>query len=196
MAETLSHPRIEAVAIGASAGGVRALLALLSDLPAAFRLPVVVVLHVPDRRDSQLVELFQHRLRMPVREARDKEAIEASTLYFAGPGYHLAIEADHSFSLSCEEPVHYSRPSIDIMMTSAADAYGAGLAGILLTGANGDGAGGLAHIALQGGLTIVQDPEEAEAAAMPKAALRTMKPDFVLPLERIRRLLHQLDTHA
>ena len=142
---------IEALVIGASAGGVPALLTLLSDLPESFRLPMVAVLHLPDDRDSELAEIFQHRLAIAVREAVDKEIIAPATLYFAGSGYHLSVEMDRSFSLSCEAPVHYSRPSIDVLMESAADAYGAGLAGILLTGANFDGAAGLAKIRQRGG---------------------------------------------
>lgn len=120
---------IEAIVIGASAGGVQALLSLFSGLPSDFRLPIVTVLHLASGRDSQLPEIFRHRLTLDVREAADKEKIKPSTLYFAGPGYHLSVEADRSFSLSCEEPLHYSRPSINVLMVSAADAYGSGLAG-------------------------------------------------------------------
>jgi len=184
---------IEAVVIGASAGGVQALLALLSELPADFRLPIVVVLHLPADRDSQLAEIFQRRLPIPVREAAYKEGIAPGTLYFAGPGYHLLVEMDRSFSLSSEAPVHYSRPSIDVLMESAADAYGASLAGILLTGANTDGAAGLAKIRRRGGLTVVQDPAEAQASTMPEAAIRTMQPNLILTLDGIRSLLLNLD---
>jgi two-component system, chemotaxis family, protein-glutamate methylesterase/glutaminase len=184
---------IEAVVIGASAGGVQALLTLLSDLPASFRLPMVAVLHLPDDRDSELAEIFQHRLAITVREAADKESIAPATLYFAGSGYHLSVEMDRSFSLSCEAPVHYARPSIDVLMESAADAYGAGLAGILLTGANFDGAAGLAKIRQRGGLTVVQDPVEAQVRTMPEAAIRKRQPNLILTLDGIRRLLLQLD---
>ena len=190
--KTTDRQVIEAVAIGASAGGVSALLTLLSDLPSDFRLPVIVVLHLPEARESQLPAVFQHRLPIHVCEATDKLAITPGTLYFACPGYHLSVEMDRTFSLSCEAPVNYSRPSIDVLMTSAADAYGSGLAGILLTGANADGASGMGHIKRQGGLTVVQDPAEAEAAAMPQAAIRNMHPSFILPLDGIRSLLHSL----
>ena len=192
MPTTAATQRIEAVVMGASAGGLHALLAVLKDLPAGFRLPVIVVLHLPEGRDSQLAEIFQYRLPIPVREAADKEAIAPGTLYFAGPGYHLSVETDRSFSLSSEEPVHYSRPSIDVLMESAADAYGASLAGILLTGANEDGAAGLARIQQQGGLTVVQDPAEAEATTMPRAAIRKCRPDAILTLAAIGELLLQL----
>jgi two-component system chemotaxis response regulator CheB len=128
-----------------------------------------------------------------VREAADKESIAPGTVYFAGPGYHLSVEMDKTFSLSGEAPVHYSRPSIDVLMESAADAYGPGLAGILLTGANADGAAGLAKIRRQGGLTVVQDPAEAQAPTMPQAAIRTLQPNLILTLDGIHGLLLQLD---
>ncbi len=189
---TTTQP-IEAVVIGASAGGVQALLTVLSRLPRSLRLCVIVVLHLPEDRESQLAEIFQYRLPIAVREAADKEPVTPGTLYFAGPGYHLSVEMDRTFSLSSEEPVHYSRPAIDILMESAADVYGAALAGILLTGANKDGAAGMARIQQQGGLTVVQDPAEAEAPTMPEAAIRSLKPDFILKLAGIRDLLLELD---
>ena len=194
--QTAEKRRIEAVVIGASAGGVTALLTLLTGLPETFRLPIVAVLHLPDDRDSLLVEIFQHRLPIAVREAADKERIAPATLYFAGPGYHLSVEMDRTFSLSCEAPVHYSRPSIDVLMASAADAYGASLAGILLTGANFDGAAGLAKIRQHGGLTVVQDPAEAEVATMPEAAIRKLRPNLILTLDGIRSLLLKLDRNS
>jgi two-component system chemotaxis response regulator CheB len=185
--------RIDAVVIGASAGGVSALLDMLTGLPASFCLPVVVVLHLPEGRQSRLPEIFRHRSAMAVREAADKEAIAPATLYFAPPGYHLSLETDHTFSLSCEPPVNFSRPSIDLLMASAADAYGARLAGIVLTGANADGAAGLAKIGQQGGLTVVQDPAEAEIPTMPEAAIRLARPDLILDLKGIRSLLLEME---
>ena len=193
MPANTTSQQIEAVVIGASAGGVQALLAMLSPLPRGFRLPVIVVLHLSEDRESQLAEIFQYRLPIAVREAADKENISPGTLYFACPGYHLSVEMDRSFSLSSEEPVHYSRPSIDILMESAADAYGAALAGILLTGANEDGAAGMARIKQHGGLTVVQDPAEAKVPTMPLAAIRMRQPDFILDLAGIRDLLLRLD---
>ena len=184
---------IEAVVIGASAGGVQALLTVLADLPRSFRLPLIVVLHLPEGRDSQLAEIFQYRLPIEVREAADKETILPGTLYFAGPDYHLLVEMDRTFSLSSEEPLHYSRPSINVLMESAADAYGPALAGILLTGANEDGATGMARIKQQGGLTVVQDPAEAAVPTMPEAAIRRQAPDFILKLAGIRDFLLTFD---
>lgn len=188
-----SSRAVEAVIIGASAGGVDALLKLLSALPDRFRLPVITVLHLPEGRESQLAGIFRQRSSLAVREPADKEKICPATLYFAPPGYHLSVEMDKTFSLSCEAPVHFSRPSIDVLMESAADAYGNSLAGILLTGANYDGAAGLAKIRGRGGFTIVQDPAEAQVATMPEAAIRRLHPDLILKLDDIRSLLIQLD---
>ncbi|MGX5797208.1 chemotaxis protein CheB [Pseudomonas sp. E2-15] len=185
---------IEAIVVGASAGGVEALLKIFGDLPEGFALPIIAVLHLPDERRSQLAQVFARRLRIPVKEARDKELIEAGTVYFAGPGYHLSVEHDHSLSLSQEDRVHYSRPAIDYLFASAADAYGKGLLAILLTGANQDGARGLAHVKQSGGTTVVQDPKEAHIAVMPLAALALHTPDHILTLSRIASLLASLES--
>ena len=180
----------EAVAIGASAGGIDALLALLGGLGASLAAPVVIVLHLPQQHESRLVQVFSQRLGVPVREAQARAPAEPGTVYFAPPGYHLLVEADRSFSLSCDEPVLFSRPSIDVLLESAAEAWGPALCGMVLTGANEDGARGLAAVKACGGLTAVQDPQEAAHAAMPRAALRAADPEFVLPLAGLRGLLH------
>jgi len=193
--EAAAARRIDAVVIGASAGGFEAILSVLQDLPASYPMPLMAVLHLPDHHDSRLAELFGYRLALRVREARDKEAIEPGVLYFAPSGYHLLVETDHSFSLSCEDRVAYARPSIDVLFETAADAYGAGLAGILLTGANYDGAAGLAGMQVAGALTVVQDPASAEIATMPEAAIRRMTPDLILSLPEIRSLLRKLGEH-
>ena len=187
--------KTEAVVIGASAGGVTALLNVLSVLPRGYRLPIIVVLHVRSGRPNQLVEVFQQKVAIRVREAGDKEDIIPANLYFAPAGYHLLIENDRSFSLSCDAPLHFARPAIDITMETAADAYGAQLAGILLTGANDDGAIGMAAIGKAGGLTVVQDPGEAEVAVMPQEAIDLRAPDLILPLEQIKQLLLMLENH-
>ena len=185
--------RVDAIVIGASAGGVEALLTIFSDLKSGFGLPIIVVLHLPDERRSQLAEVFARRVRLPVKEVDDKELIAPGTLYFAAPGYHVSVERDYSFSLSREERVHYSRPSIDYLFESAADAYQQRLAAILLTGANQDGAQGLATVKQSGGLTIIQNPEEALVSTMPQAALDRSQPDYILPLRGIGRLLVELE---
>jgi two-component system chemotaxis response regulator CheB len=183
----------EAVVIGGSAGGVDALVALLPAIPVGFRLPVFCILHVPGGRESRLAELFGERLPVPVREAADKEEIVPGTVYFAGSGYHLSVERDRTFSLSCEPPVHFARPAIDVLMESSADTYGAGLAAILLTGANHDGADGMAYVRARGGFTVVQDPADAQVPTMPVSAINRCKPNLILPLARIHALLPMLE---
>jgi two-component system chemotaxis response regulator CheB len=184
---------IEAIVVGASAGGVEALLNIFGELPPTFALPIIAVLHLPDERRSQLAQVFARRLDIPVHEARDKEMIAAGALYFAGPGYHLSVEHDYSLSLSQEDKVHHSRPAIDYLFASAADVYGKGLLAILLTGANQDGANGLAHVKRSGGTTVVQNPDEARIAVMPRAALALHTPDHILTLSRIASMLASLE---
>lgn len=184
---------IRAVIIAGSAGGVDALLALLPRLPPGYRLPVVVMLHVPEHRESRLAELFASRLPVPVSEAVDKQEISAGTVYFAGSGYHLSVEKDFTFSLSCEPQVHYARPAIDVLMVSAAEAYGPQLAAVLLTGANHDGAEGMRTIKQCGGLTVVQDPATAQVSTMPEQAIKLQAPDLVLDLPAIAELLLLLE---
>lgn len=184
---------VEAVVIGASAGGVDALLRVLPGLPASYGVPLIVVLHLRHDRNSLLSEVLANHTALRVREAADKEPMAPGTLYIAPPGYHLLLEADRSFSLSCDAPEHFSRPSIDVLLESAADALGTGLAAVLLTGANEDGAAGLAHVGRAGGLTVVQDPDEARHPEMPRAALALRAPDYVLALPGIQALIANLE---
>ena len=184
---------IRALVIAGSAGGVDALLQLLPMLPSGYSLPVIAMLHVPEHRDSRLAELFGPRLALPTREAADKEEISAGVVYFAGSGYHLSIEKDHRFSLSNEPAVNFARPAIDVLMVSAAEAYGPHLAAVLLTGANQDGAEGMRVIKACGGFTVVQDPAEAQVATMPEQAIKKQAPDLVLNLSDIGGLLLQLE---
>ncbi|QBZ89722.1 chemotaxis protein CheB [Pseudomonas viciae] len=188
-----SRSRIEAIVVGASAGGVEALLKVFGHLRKGFGVPILVVLHLPDERDSQLASVFGHRLAVPVEEARDKQDVVPGTLYVASPGYHLSVEADRSLSLSLEDPVHHSRPSIDVLFESAADVYGANLLAVVLTGANSDGAKGLARVRELGGVTVVQDPDEAHVSTMPEAALALHEPDHILTLQDIGQLLAGLE---
>jgi two-component system chemotaxis response regulator CheB len=199
IARVLAGFKVELIVIGGSAGGLDALLTLLPALPAGFALPAVCILHLPPDRESRLPELFAERVALPVREARDKEPITPGTIYFAGSGYHLSIERAQGrggpcFSLSCEPPVQFARPSIDVLMESSADAYGPHLAGVLLTGANHDGAAGMETIRRRGGLAIVQDPREAQSRTMPEQAIRRSPPHLILPLARIAALLPMLET--
>jgi len=181
-----------AVVIGASAGAVEALSALLPSLPAQYPLPIIIVVHIPPDKKSALVDLFRIRCAMQVREAEDKEPISAATIYFAPPDYHLLIEMDKTLSLSSDEPVLFSRPSIDVLFESAADAFGAGLAAIVLSGANQDGAKGLRAAVEAGGTAIIQDPDEAFASAMPMAAIAECPSAAILSLTEIAVYLQGL----
>lgn len=174
-----------AVAIGASAGAVDALSHILPALPADFPLPVLVVVHVPPDRRNLLAPLFQAKCRMAVREAEDKEPAEGGVVYFAPPDYHLLVEQDGTLSLSTDTPVLHSRPSIDVLFESAADAYGPALIGVVLTGASADGAKGLRAIADAGGIALVEDPANAYSRAMPMAAIQECPTAHVLPLAGI-----------
>lgn len=181
-----------AVAIGASAGAVQALLATLPRLPASFDLPVLVVVHVPPDRDNALVSLLQAKCALKVKEAEDKEPIVGGVIYFAPADYHLLIEAEGTLALSTDEPVNFSRPSIDVLLESAADAYGEGLIGMVLTGANHDGAAGLAAVQKAGGVAIIQDPTDAYAATMPQAARQACPAATAMNLDAIASYLSSL----
>jgi two-component system chemotaxis response regulator CheB len=185
---------VSAVVIGASAGAVQALLAVLPALPASFSLPVLVVVHVPPDRDNVLVPLLQAKCRLTVKEAEDKEPIVGGMIYFAPSDYHLLVERDRSVALSTDEPVNYSRPSIDVLFQSAADAYGAQMAGVILTGANHDGAAGLKAVTDAGGVAIVQDSGEAYATAMPDAARDASPSALIMNLDAIASYLSSLGT--
>ena len=174
----------ELVVVGCSWGGLVALGRLLDHLPDAVDLPIVVAQHRgPDALRGALETTLQRRLARPVVEVEDKDLIAPGRVYLAPPDYHLLVEPG-SFALSVDEHVQYARPSIDVLFESAADAYGERVIGVVLTGANADGAAGLARIAKRGGAAIVQDPETAEAREMPAAALAAA-PATVLPLESI-----------
>ena len=188
--------RVDAVVIGTSAGGIEALSVLLPALPAGLRAPVFVVLHLPRERPSLLVDIFQPKCAMPVREAQDKEPVEPGTVYFAPPDYHLLVDDGPQLALSADEPVHFSRPSIDVLFESAAEQYGDRLLGIILTGANEDGASGLAAVHGAGGRTVVQQPETAHSTLMVESAIKRSPVDLVLSLEHIADLLRVLDSDA
>lgn len=186
----------DVVAIGASAGGIDALFAVLEGLPMPYPLPLVIVLHLPEGHASQLAEVFGRRLGRPVQEAQAHAPVEPGIFYFAPPGYHLLVDSDRTFSLSCDPPVLYSRPSIDVLFESCADAYGDGAVALVLTGANHDGAHGLQCIKQAGGLALVQDPAQAAYPTMPQAALDLAQPDFVLPLAGLRAVLERLERRS
>ncbi len=190
----MSGAATRAVVIGASAGAVQALQAILPSLPAGYRLPVLVVVHVPPDRSNVLLPLFQAKCRMAVKEAEDKEPVVGGMIYFAPSDYHLLVESDESLALSTDEAVNYSRPSIDVLFESAADAYGEGLVGVILTGANHDGAEGLKAVTDAGGVAIVEEPAGAYASAMPDAALAACPEAKAMTLDAIASYLSSLGT--
>ena len=182
----------EVVVIGASAGALEVLSNLLPGLPADYRLPILIVVHLPPDKTSLFAELLRARCAIRVREAEDKEPIEPGVVYFAPPDYHLLVEQNRRLSLSDDEPVLFSRPSIDVLFESAADAYGGGLIGVVLTGANSDGANGLKAVVEAGGVAVVQSPGSAYAVAMPEAAIATCPDARVLPVNEIAVYLREV----
>ena len=182
----------EAVVIGVSAGGLLALKTLLPALPPSFPVPVIIVQHISERSDGYMVKYLNQESSITVKEAEDKEPIYSGIAYLAPPGYHLLIELERIFGLSVDARVNYSCPSIDVLFESAANVFGESLIGIVLTGANADGAHGLKVIKEHGGLAIVQNPKTAQSPAMPKAALAAADADYVINLEQIAPLLVEL----
>ena len=179
------------VVIGTSWGGLAALRTIITGLPPHFDIPTVVVQHRHRDSDTMLARFLQEHTRLRVCELEDKQVIEPGRVFIAPANYHLLVESGH-FALSVEAPVRYSRPSIDVAMTSAADAYRHHAVGVVLTGANGDGAEGLRRIADAGGMAVVQDPASAEVPTMPQAALRWVPTARVFPLDRIAPFLGAL----
>jgi len=187
--------RFKAVVVGVSAGGLDALPILFAKLPEAYSYPVIIIQHVYHENSVGLVEHFKRNFALSLHEAGDKEPVRPGCVYFAPPNYHLLVEPDRTFSLSVDEKVHYSRPSIDVLFESAAHVWGRDLAGIVLTGTNADGAYGLQVIKECGGLTIVQDPATAAHPLMPQASLDAGEVDYVLSLEQIGELLAGKGNH-
>jgi two-component system, chemotaxis family, protein-glutamate methylesterase/glutaminase len=182
----------ELVVVGGSWGGMRALEAVLrglgDDCPAA----IVVALHRGPAEADRLARLVQHYTPLPVREAEDKDALIPGNVYLAPSDYHTLVEAEGTLGLSTEERVRYARPSIDVLFRSAADAYRERCVGVVLTGANDDGADGLRRIKELGGVAVVQDPGSAERHEMPTAAIAATDADVVLPLNEIGLFLRGL----
>jgi two-component system chemotaxis response regulator CheB len=187
-AERAAMSEVQAVVIGASAGGIQALTELLPAFRAHTAAAILVVLHIPRDRPSLLTEVFAPKCALAVCEAQDKEPVASGTVYFAPSNYHLLVDEGPQLALSADDLVHHSRPSIDVLFESAAAIYGRRLLGVILTGANEDGAEGLAAVHDAGGITVVQEPETAQAATMVLSAMELRPPDYVLPLERIAEL--------
>ncbi len=187
----MNRTRPEAIVIGGSAGGLEALLTILPLLRDDFPLPIAIVLHVHPVRPSHLVDVLKARCSLVVKEVEDKEPIEPGTIYVAPPNYHVLNERRRCFSLSVDEPVHFSRPAIDVLFTSAADAYGAALIGVVLSGSSDDGASGLACIKEKGGMVLVQAPATAVHQSMPNAAIRETSLEHALSLKEIADFLER-----
>lgn len=185
--------KFKAIVIGVSAGGLKALKTILPALPENFSLPIIIVQHLGIQSNNTWITILGNALLLKIKEADEKEKIEKGTIYIAPPGYHLLIEKDSTFSLLLDERVNFAIPSIDVLFDSATDAYKDALIGVILTGANHDGANGLKKIKENGGTTIVQDPLTADASYMPQAAIDALKPDYIMPLEKIADLLIELD---
>jgi two-component system chemotaxis response regulator CheB len=177
--------------MGTSLGGLHALEEICSRLPEGFPLPVAIVQHRDKHSDDALREFLQGRSALPVVEVEDKEPIMAGRMYLAPPDYHLLVD-QACFALSTEAPVCEARPSVDVLFESAADAYGSGVIGVVLSGANSDGAQGAARIKERGGLVVAQDPATAESSVMPVAALAATRVDNVLPLSGIAAFLVEI----
>lgn len=189
---TCNGTHYRAIVIGASAGGLAAVGKVLSKLKPSFCLPVLLVQHISPHTQSYLATHFEDKCALTVKEAEDKEPIKRGYFYIAPPNYHLLVEYDGCVALSIDPPVNFSRPSIDVLFESAADYFGKELIGIVLTGANSDGALGLKKIKERGGLAVVQTIETSEAPAMPTAAIETACVDHILPLEGIGDFLNEI----
>jgi two-component system, chemotaxis family, protein-glutamate methylesterase/glutaminase len=183
--------KYEIVVIGCSMGGMQALQTIFSVLPKDFPVPIAVVQHRYKTSNEGLPQFLRRHSKLNVVDTVDKEWIKAGTVYLAPANYHLLVERGE-LSLSVDEKVEYSRPSIDVLFESAADAYGSGVIGVVLTGANADGARGAARIKQRGGFIVAQDPKTAESPAMPQAAIETTRVDRILPLDRIGPFLVEL----
>jgi two-component system chemotaxis response regulator CheB len=183
---------VEAIVLGGSAGALSVLKQLTAALEPELAVPVLVVLHVGEGRPSAIAGVLARAARVRVHEAEDKERLEPGTVYVAPPGYHMLVERDHSIALSADAPEHYSRPSIDVLFESAADAFGAGLIGVLLSGASSDGTRGLKLIHEAGGVTFVQAPSSAEQPIMPQAALDAGIPAVALPPDELALIFSRL----
>jgi two-component system chemotaxis response regulator CheB len=184
---------VEAIVIGTSAGGLNALQEILAPLPGDFRFPILIVQHRWPAQDDMMVFLLNESCNLHVKEAEQLEPICPGRVYLAPANYHLLVEPNKTLSLSVDDKVCYSRPSIDVLFETAAVVYCATLVGIILTGANHDGTAGLQTIQENGGFTIAQDPRTAEAPTMPNAAIQNNRVDKILSLPDIAQYLTRIN---
>lgn len=180
------------VVMGASAGALDALSRILPALPAGYPYPVLIVVHVPPDRASLLAPLLTAKCALPAREAEDKEPIVPGTIFVAPPDYHMLVETPLSLALSVDDPVNFSRPSVDVLFESAAEVFGPAVIGVVLTGASSDGARGLGAIGRAGGATVVLRPDLAFSPTMPDAAREACPGALVLSLEEIADFLKEV----
>jgi two-component system, chemotaxis family, protein-glutamate methylesterase/glutaminase len=192
--ESLHNRSIDAIVIGGSAGVLDVLRVVLAGLPETLAIPVLIVVHLPPRSHSLLHEALSKATRLPMSQADDKEPLQGGHVYFAAPSYHLLVESNRCVALSMDDPVFFSRPSIDVLFESASDVYGQSLLGILLTGASPDGAAGLHSIHERGGITVVQRLDTCEAPTMPHSALDLFQPDYIMSPPAIAVLLSTLSS--
>jgi two-component system chemotaxis response regulator CheB len=171
--------------IGGSAGSLQVILRVVAAIGESFPLPVLIVLHRNVGFESMLEGLFSSRTSLSIKEVEEKDPLLGGTVYLCPADYHVLLETDRSFSLDYSERVHFSRPSIDVTLRSAADVYGGGLMAVLLSGGNADGVEGMQYVKDMGGVTVVQDPLTAEVPYMPQQAITRMLPDHILRTEEI-----------
>ncbi|GFO69608.1 putative chemotaxis protein-glutamate methylesterase [Geomonas limicola] len=181
-----------AITLGVSTGGIAVLRALLGALPADFPLPVLAVQHLSPLSGGDLAQLLDETCAIRVKEADDGELPQGGTVYLAPANYHLLLEADGRLALSMDPPVNLSRPSVDVLFESAADALGEALIGVVLSGVGSDGSRGLRYLKERGGTAVVQDPADAIAPGMPLSALQLVTPDYQLPLAQMPQLFINL----
>ncbi len=189
--DTISH-NIKLIVIGGSAGSFKVVTKILSELPADFKLPILLCLHRLKHVREGFVEALSLKSNIPVVEPYDKEKILKGKAYLAPSNYHMYLEMGNTIALSTDEPVNFSRPSIDLTYGSAGFVLKNKVLGIILSGANKDGADGMRKIHVNGGKTIIQSPEEASVKTMPKATLDLIDPTYVMNTEEIITYLKTL----
>ncbi|WP_026899022.1 chemotaxis protein CheB [Daejeonella oryzae] len=190
--DILNKKATEVLIIGGSAGSLEVILHALPLLSNPLKIAIIIVLHRKSSSESILTELLCIKTSIPVKEADEKEFIKSGTIYLAPADYHLLIEKDRTFSLDYSEKINFSRPCIDLTFQTAAEVYRESLAALLLSGANADGVEGLELIQLTGGLTAVQNPEDAKISYMPQHALDKLKPDLILNKDEVADFINRL----
>lgn len=187
---------VQVVVLGGSSGSLEVLFKLLPGLKPELAVPIIIVLHRRYSSESSLSELLAFKTNLPLHEVEDKDPILPGHIYLAPANYHLLVEADLSLSLDYSEKVHFSRPSIDVTFETAADVYGSGAAGIILSGANEDGTRGLLAIKNAGGLVIAQNPDTARTALMPQSAINHVAVDHILEIDELTNFINNLPVPA